>query len=89
MYAFIPLSKASELATPSAYIVRIPVYLPGYDPDITDSNGVGIPNILELEAIEIEEAPIDALGGLVFADADLYIAYKASIAPPQSEPTFN
>lgn len=86
MYAFIPLAHATQLANPNGYIVHIPQYLAGFAPDLLDSNGFGIPNVLELEQPEMTEAQktdITALGGLWYPDADAYLAYKEQLAPQE------
>jgi hypothetical protein len=81
-YAYIPLSQAGNLPDPDGYPIRLAVYVAGFAPDLTDSNGNGIPNILELDVPEFtdtQKADIAALGGQWFPDADTYLAWKASI----------
>lgn len=81
-YAYIPLAKAPELLNPESYGVRIPVYLKGYLLDIKDSNGNGIVNILELEGNPFtpeQVSNIEVLSGQVFANVDLYLAFKNSL----------
>ncbi|MFO0419237.1 MAG: hypothetical protein ACK53T_07515 [Planctomycetota bacterium] len=82
MYAFIPLDRATELPNHNGYIVRIPQYLAGFAPDLLDSNGLGIPNVLELEEPEMTEAQkadVIELGGQWFENAETYLAYKQQL----------
>lgn len=81
-YAYIPIAKAAELPNPESYGVRIAVYVEGYPPDILDSNGQGIPNILEMEGnpfTEPQKIDIEALGGQWFQDAAAYLEWKQSL----------
>ena len=81
-YVYIPLAQAGNLPAPDGYPIRLAVYVPGFAPDLTDSNGQGIPNILELDVPQFSEAQkveITALGGQWFPDAETYLAWKDSL----------
>jgi hypothetical protein len=81
-YAYIPLSEAGNLPEPEAYPVRLAVHVCGFDPCMQDTNGNGIPNILELEGVPFTEAQqedIEDLGGEWFENAEAYLAWKASL----------
>jgi hypothetical protein len=81
-YAYIPLSQAGHLPRPDGYPIRLAVYVAGFAPDLTDSNGNGIPNILELDVPEFtdtQKADIAALGGQWFVDAERYLNWKDSL----------
>jgi hypothetical protein len=83
-YAYIPLAQAPSLPDLEGYWVRLAVYVPGFAPDLVDSNGNGIPNILELDVPEFTEpqkVDIVALNGQWFPDAAAYLAWKASLQP--------
>jgi hypothetical protein len=83
-YAYIPLSEAGNLPFPEGYPVRLAVYVAGFDPDMLDSDGKGIPNILELEGVPFTEAQQDDiwnLGGEWFENAESYLAWKESLTP--------
>ena len=83
-YAYIPLAQAPSLPSLESYRVRIAMYVPGYPPDLIDSNGIGIPNILELDVpafTEPQKVDILALNGQWFPDAESYLAWKASLQP--------
>jgi hypothetical protein len=83
-YAYIPLAQAGNLPAPDGYPIRLAVYVAGYPPDLIDSNGNGIPNILELDVPEFTEpqkVDIVALNGQCFPDAAAYLAWKASLQP--------
>ncbi|MBX3103076.1 MAG: hypothetical protein KF690_11250 [Bacteroidetes bacterium] len=84
MYAYIPLSAASRLAAPAGYPVRIPVYVQGYLPDMLDSNGQGIPNVLEMESdsggfTQDQMFDIEQLGGQYFESAEVYSGWMHSL----------
>jgi hypothetical protein len=81
-YAYIPIARTGNLPYPQNYAVRLAVYLPGYAPDVVDSNGNGIPNILELDVpafTDTQKADILALDGQWFEDAAAYLAWKESL----------
>jgi hypothetical protein len=80
-YAYIPLAQAGNLSNPNDYAIRLAVYVEGYSPDMVDSNGHGIPNILELDVPEFTEAQktdVLALGGQWFPDSEAYLKWKES-----------
>jgi hypothetical protein len=84
-YAYIPLAQAPSLPDLEGYRVRLAVYVPGFATDLVDSNGNGIPNILELDVPEFtqqQETDIYALGGERFPDAETYLAWKDSLVSP-------
>jgi hypothetical protein len=84
-YAYIPIARTGNLPYPQNYAVRLAVYVPGYAPDVVDSNGNGIPNILELDApafTDTQKADILALEGQWFEDAAAYLAWKESLVTP-------
>ena len=81
-YAYIPLAQAGNLPTPDGYPIRLAVYVAGIAPDLTDSDGHGIPNILELDVHEFtdpQKADILALEGQWFPDAETYLGWKNSL----------
>ena len=81
-YAYIPLAQAGNLPNPDGYAIRLAVYVPGFAPDLVDSNGHGIPNILELDVPEFtdtQKADILALEGQWFPDAETYLAWKNTL----------
>jgi hypothetical protein len=83
-YAYIHLAQAPSLPDLEGYRVRLAVYVPGFAPDLVDSNGNGIPNILELDVPEFTEpqkVDIVALNGQWFPDAAAYLAWKQSLKP--------
>ena len=83
-YAYIPIAQAGNLPDPDEYAIRLAVYVAGFAPDLEDSNGNGIPNILELDVPSFtpqQAADIVALGGQHFPDAETYLAWKASLQP--------
>jgi hypothetical protein len=83
-YAYIPLAQAPSLPDLEGYRVRLAVYVPGFAPDLADSNGNGIPNILELDVPELtftQRANVEMLGGQCFPDAAAYLAWKQSLKP--------
>ena len=80
MYGYIPFNNAPSLAAPESYVVRVPLYVEGYTPDILDSNNLGIPNIIAMAnegdfTLE-QQANINQLGGQCFADSDGFVAWK-------------
>jgi hypothetical protein len=80
-YAYIPLAQAGNLPAPDNYAIRLAVYVAGFAPDLVDSNGNGIPNILELdvpEFTEAQKADILTLNGQWFPDAASYLAWENS-----------
>lgn len=81
-YAYIPLAQAANLNLLEDYGVRVPMYVSGFNPDLLDTNGVGVPNIFELETLNLsseQKNNIVALGGQWFESADLYAAWKKSL----------
>jgi hypothetical protein len=85
-YAYISLANAPMLAAPESYTVRIARHVPGFAPDLTDSNGYGIPNIIELECEVFTQPQLDditALGGQSFATAEDYIDWQERLANGQ------
>jgi hypothetical protein len=81
-YAYVPIDQMGALQNPEGYKIRLGVYVPGFSPDILDSNNVGIPNIVELDVIEFtsqQKTEITNLGGQWFNTAQDYISWKESL----------
>lgn len=76
-YAYIPLAQVLNLPNPDTYTVRIAAYRAGVAPDVQDSNGVGIPNVIQMEMVSFtdeQKADIIALGGEWFESATDYLS---------------